>query len=249
MKTLGNPFRPGQNFRSVRGAFPAALVLGCAILSTGCLHLHHRAPVSRRFPPTPQPSAPIVQGEQGIASWYGHPYDGRPTASGEIYNMHAMTAAHRTLPFGTEVRVHDLENGRSVTVRINDRGPFVEGRIIDLSYAAAQAIHMPGVAKVRLEILGSEASSAPAAPAAATEQAAIYAVQVGAFRDPGNAERLKAQISSKFQPVSIASYDRGDGMYHRVRVGQLATQQAAEDLARQLRELGFATQTFVVRVN
>ena len=107
------------------------------------------------------PAAPIVQGEQGIASWYGHPYHGRRSASGEIYNMYDMTAAHRTLPFGTQVRVHDLENGRDVTVRINDRGPFVEGRIIDLSYAAAQAMGMKGIARVRLEILGVGASPSP----------------------------------------------------------------------------------------
>ena len=96
-----------------------------------------------------------MQSEQGIASWYGHPYHGRPTSSGEIYNMYAMTAAHRTLPFGTEVRVHDLDDGRDVSVRINDRGPFVNGRIIDLSYAAAKAMGMlgAGTAMVRLEIL------------------------------------------------------------------------------------------------
>ena len=135
--------------------FPAARIsLAMAILfsATGCLH-HHKAaaPSAHRVPPPP---APIVQGEEGIASWYGHPYHGRQAASGEIYNMYDMTAAHRTLPFGTQVRVHDLENGRDVQVRINDRGPFVEGRIIDLSYAAAQAMGMNGIAQVRLEILG-----------------------------------------------------------------------------------------------
>ncbi len=83
-------------------------------------------------------------GMEGLASWYGHPYHGRPTADGEIYNMYAMTAAHRTLPFGTWVRVHDLDNGRSVDVRINDRGPFIPGRVIDLSYAAAEALGVVG---------------------------------------------------------------------------------------------------------
>ena len=140
-------------------------MLFCA---TGCLHRHKAAAPSAHTTPTPAapapaaPAAPIVQGEEGIASWYGHPYHGRRAASGEIYNMYDMTAAHRTLPFGTQVRVHDLENGRDVTVRINDRGPFVEGRIIDLSYAAAQAMGMPGLARVRLEILGLGATSEPA---------------------------------------------------------------------------------------
>ncbi len=130
------------------------------LVSTGCLHRHRPIQAAQGTPPpVGGPStrpAPIVQGEKGIASWYGHPYHGRPTASGEIYNMYDMTAAHRTLPFGTRVNVHDLENGHDVTVRINDRGPFVEGRIIDLSYAAAQAMHMPGIAQVHLEILDLE---------------------------------------------------------------------------------------------
>lgn len=238
------PKKPGR--RNLRGALPAAVILTCALLTTGCLHLHRHPKVSGRFPPVPQPSVPIVQGEEGLASWYGHPYAGRPTASGEIYNMYAMTAAHRTLPFGTMVRVHNLENGRTVTVRINDRGPFVEGRIIDLSYAAAQAIHMPGVAKVRLEIEGVESGPEPSTPA---QEPGVYAVQVGAFKDRNNAERLKKQISTQFTPVVIVSYDRGDGMFHRVRVGQMNSQQAAEDLARQLREARYATETFVVRVN
>jgi rare lipoprotein A len=212
----------------------AMAILFCA---TGCLH-HHKptAPSAHRVPP---PAAPIVQEEEGIASWYGHPYHGRQAASGEIYNMYAMTAAHRTLPFGTQVRVHDLENGRDVDVRINDRGPFVEGRIIDLSYAAAQAMGMPGVAQVRLEILGLGSSSEPA----------VFAVQVGAFRDPANAERLKARIEASFGPVVILSFDRGDGLFYRVRVGHESSEDAARALAEKLRSANLATATFVVRVN
>ena len=218
---------------------------------TGCLHRHKGAPSAHTTPPPkPQPTtqpagqpvgtpaAPIVQGETGIASWYGHPYHGRRAASGEIYNMYDMTAAHRTLPFGTMVQVHDLENGRDVTVRINDRGPFVEGRIIDLSYAAAQAMGMPGLAKVRLEILGVGAS--PEAP--------VFAVQVGAFRDPANADRLKALIEANDQSVPVQRYDRGDGFY-RVRVGAENSEDAASALAAKLRSANLATDTFIVRVN
>ncbi|MGA3328649.1 MAG: septal ring lytic transglycosylase RlpA family protein, partial [Terriglobia bacterium] len=194
---------------------PAArigVVIAMLFCATGCLHRHKpTAPSARTTPPpavpttTPPsprapgaPAAPIVQGEEGIASWYGHPYHGRRSASGEIYDMYKMTAAHRTLPFGTQVRVHDLENGRDVTVRINDRGPFVEGRIIDLSYAAAQTMGMPGIARVRLEILGLGSTSEPA----------VFAVQVGAFRDPANAGRLKALIEGSYGPVVILSFDR-----------------------------------------
>lgn len=95
--------------------------------------------------------------QEGIASWYGKEYHGRTTASGERYDMMAMTAAHRTLPFGTRVRVTNLENGRQVTVRINDRGPFIRGRIIDLSYAAARRINMirQGLVRVRVDIISS----------------------------------------------------------------------------------------------
>ncbi len=194
-------------------------------------------------PPVGGPStrpAEIVQGERGIASWYGHPYHGRPTASGEIYNMYDMTAAHRTLPFGTRVDVHDLENGHEVTVRINDRGPFVAGRIIDLSYAAAQAMRMPSTAQVRLEILGLGAGGGIPG---------IFAVQVGAFRDRSNAERLKERIESQFGPVIIQDFDRGDGVFYRVRVGRESTEDAAGALAQNLRRANLVTETFVVRLN
>ncbi len=183
----------------------------------------------------------MVQNEEGIASWYGHPFDGRPTSSGEIYNMHDLTAAHRTLPFGTRVRVHDLDNGQDVVVRVNDRGPWIEGRILDLSYGAAKQMGMlgAGTARVRLEILNPAVLSAPG----------IFAVQVGAFRDRTNAERLRDRIAQRFQPVMIQSFDRGDGMYHRVRVGQESSEEAAHELARQLQQAGLVTDTFVVRLN
>jgi len=220
----------------------AMAVLLCA---TGCLHHQHApAPSGRNIPPpgapkTEVPPAPIVQGEEGVASWYGNPFHGRHAASGEIYDMYAMTAAHRTLPFGTQVRVHDLENSRDVEVRINDRGPFVEGRIIDLSYGAAQAMGMLGIAHVRLEILGVGSTSEPAA----------FAVQVGAFRDPANAGRLKALIEASFGPVVILTFDGGDGLFYRVRVGNESSEGAAYELAGKLRSANLATETFVVRVN
>jgi rare lipoprotein A len=153
--------------------------------------------------------------------------------------MYKMTAAHRTLPFGTQVRVHDLDNGHDVDVRINDRGPFVEGRIIDLSYAAAQAMGMPGLARVRLEILGLGTTAEPA----------VFAVQIGAFRDPANADRLKARIEASYGPVAIQSFDRGDGLFYRVRVGHENSEAAARALAEKIRSANLASQTFVVRMN
>jgi len=108
-----------------------------------------------RVPPPPSKPAPIGWTETGVASWYGAPYDGRPAASGEIFDTHKLTAAHRTLPFDTWVEVTNLQNGRQVKVRINDRGPFIDGRIIDLSFAAAYTIEMvgPGTAKVKLKVI------------------------------------------------------------------------------------------------
>jgi rare lipoprotein A len=245
----------------------AAVVIG----ATGCGH--HNIPAAHTIPPHANaptilaaPNLPIEQGEEGIASWYGNPFHGRRAASGEVFNMYDMTAAHRTLPFGTQVKVHDLENGRDVTVRINDRGPFVEGRIIDLSYAAAQAMGMNGIARVRLEILGmspepgappSAVPTTPVAPVIAStpvtsvniDDTGIFAVQVGAFSDPHKADRLKALIESTYAPVTIERFDNGNGIYYRVRVGQESTEAGAIELAAKLRSANLATTTLVVRMN
>jgi len=137
----------------------AFAILAVSFLLSGCAHNRHAA---RTTLPTPPASAQIRGVETGLASWYGHPYHGRAAADGETYDMEKLTAAHRTLPFGTWVRVTNLANTKAVDVRIIDRGPFIDGRIIDLSHAAAQAIDMvgPGVVEVRLDIL-----SVPTGPA------------------------------------------------------------------------------------
>lgn len=209
------------------------------LLATGCLHRRRSVVVTpSAYPPGATPSQ-IVQGQEGIASWYGPGFNGKPTSDGEIYNMYAMTAAHRTLPFGSLVRVRDLENGRSVVVRINDRGPFVEGRIIDLSYAAAQALGMNGTALVRLHVL----SVGPNA------EEGIYSVQIGAFLNPLNADRLRQEIGSGYGPVMIQTYEGANGLFYRVRVGEFQTIEGARALARQLLDANLATQAFVVRLN
>ncbi|MDE3180204.1 MAG: septal ring lytic transglycosylase RlpA family protein [Acidobacteriota bacterium] len=221
------------------------IAAGAILFLSGCLH--RRRAAMRPPPPPAAPGAPVSQRElRGRASWYGYPYQGRPTADGEIYNMYAMTAAHRTLPFGTRVRVDDLDNGHSVVVRINDRGPFIEGRIIDLSYAAAESLGMvgPGTARVRLEILNPEIETGPQAVPG------IYAVQVGAFSGEDNALRLKALIEPHFGPVTIQNYDSPkDGLLYRVRVGQLNNEQSARTLASNLKQAGLTSVTYVVRLN
>ncbi len=161
--------------------------------------------------------------QEGIASWYGHPYHGRRTANGEVYDMMEPTAAHQTLPFDTLVRVTSLKNGRSTRVRINDRGPFVNGRIIDLSLKAAEEIHMvgPGTAKVKLEILSE-----------GTHWRGLFTVQVGAFRERKNAERLRKELDAEFDSVTVQD---APGGIHRVRVGKVAERHAANQLAVRLR--------------
>jgi len=155
--------------------------------------------------------------------------------------MEQMTAAHRTLPFGTWVRVHDLDNQKSVDVRINDRGPFVDGRIIDLSHAAARAIDMigPGTARVRLEIL-----SLPAAPGPA-----YFGVQIGAFENRDNAERLRSEMQAKYGRARIVRRDDTPVMW-RVVVGMEPTQAGASALAARIRsENPSVTAAFVVRLD
>src|SRR3984957_19032156 len=147
--------------------------------------------------PVPRSSGQAVVGrvETGVASWYGHPYHGRRAADGEIYDMEKLVAAHRTLPFNTWVRVTNLNNSKTVDVRIIDRGPFVDGRIIDLSHAAAQAVDMigTGVAKVRVEII-----SAPANP-----EPPIFGVQVGAFTNRANADRMMNDMQTRYGTAKL----------------------------------------------
>lgn len=186
-----------------------------------------------------QPAIPGEYLEEGVASWYGIPFNGHRTSNGEIYDMHEFTAAHRTLPFNCVVRVTNLDNGRQTEVRINDRGPFVANRVIDLSLSAAQAIEMvgPGTARVRLEIV-----SGP------NPEGGFFAVQIGAFTVKQNAERLKAEMETSYSPVSIAPYDSPSGTFYRVRVGRMASEGAAHQLADQLHNVNQFT-TFVVRLD
>jgi len=175
------------------------------------------------------------QTQDGVASWYGHPFDGRPTASGELYDMEKMTAAHRTYPFGSVVRVHDLATDKTTEVRINDRGPFVQGRIIDLSHAAAQAIGMPSIANVQLDVV-----SMPA-----TRGVDEFAVQVGAFTDRAQAEQMRAQMEKEYGTASLVLRP-GDQTW-RVLVGMQPTPESADALAAKLdKEVPPA---FVVRVD
>jgi rare lipoprotein A len=189
----------------------------------------------------PAENAPMsAYSEEGKASWYGLPFHGRRASNGEIYDMHKLTAAHRTLPFETIVRVTNLSNGKSTVVRITDRGPFVDNRIIDLSMAAAQEIDSvgAGVVPVRLQILspGIDPTSG------------FFTVQVGAFRERENAERLRNRLNAEYSPIFIQSYDSPDGLFYRVRVGKIPGQDAAQKFGQRLRDRGDFT-PMVVRLD
>jgi rare lipoprotein A len=197
------------------------------------------APAPARSSRSKTPPAPVGYTEEGNASWYGNPFHGRRASNGEIYDMYKLTAAHRTLPFETMVRVTNLNNGKSTTVRITDRGPFVNDRIIDLSMAAAREIESigPGVVPVRLEVLGN-----------VDVTAGFFTVQVGAFRDRGNADRLRDRLSLSYSPIYIQQYDSPDGIFYRVRVGKVSGEPEAQEFAEKLRNAeGFSP--FVVRLD
>jgi len=171
--------------------------------------------------------------QRGIASWYGKDFHGKKTSNGEIYDMYAMTAAHKTLPLGTFVRVHNLENNRRVEVRVNDRGPFVRGRIIDLSYTAAKDIGIvgPGTGRVDVIALATPATTDDGTPRS-YEPVDLYSgnftFQIGAFANRENAERLTAKLNEKYHNAHVTVYDRGDQIFYRVRVGKFTTLKQAE---------------------
>jgi rare lipoprotein A len=221
----------------MRNLLAAVVALAVVVGVSGC----RRRPKARPVP-APPPAAP-AESETGLASWYGHPYHGRPTSSGEIYDMNKMTAAHRTLAFQTVVRVTNLENGKATEVRINDRGPFIEGRIVDLSRAAADILDIvrPGTALVRLDIVKR--------PPEDRQHPARYAVQVGAFKVEENARKLQQVLGAKYGDAFVQAYEGADGTYYRVRVGRQASVAEAQKLARRLRREPQVTATFVVRIN
>jgi rare lipoprotein A len=179
---------------------------------------------------------PVALGteERGLASWYGHPYHGRRTSSGEVYDMNAMTAAHRTLPFGTWIHVENLDGGQTARVRVNDRGPFVEGRILDVSYAAGVALGVMarGVIPVRLRVVAPPDNLV-------TEPA--FTVQVGAFTEESAAADVQRTLAeSGFESDVVRAEERGRVVY-RVRTGRFSTRPEADAHAERLRSRGFRT--------
>ncbi len=222
----------------------AGVLAGCAkkkvVVQTPPALKTRPSEVPPATPPSPPVAPPVGTSERGLASWYGHPYHGRPAADGEIYDMETLVAAHRTLPFQTMVRVRNLNNGKTVDVRIIDRGPFVQGRIIDLSHAAAKAIELigPGVAMVEVTVVGTPPSPEPA----------LFAVQIGAFREKANADRAQQNMIAAYGSAK-AVLRAGDPPLWRILAGREPSQEAAETLAQRIRADQHEPQAFVVRLD
>ena len=216
------------------------LVLFFLIAACGPRHVV----IEKRMPPPekqevkkerPVPETKIEKRESkevqfGVASWYGGEFHGRPTSSGEVYDMYQLTCAHNTLPLGTVVMVTNIENGRSLELKVNDRGPFVKERILDVSYAAAQMLGMwgKGTAPVKVEVVSF-----------AIEPIQRFTLQVGSFTDETNAQKLAEQLRKSFENVYVAIVETLTQKYHRVRVGQFETRESALPIAEKLSQMGF----------
>ncbi|MBI5417969.1 septal ring lytic transglycosylase RlpA family protein [Candidatus Poribacteria bacterium] len=176
--------------------------------------------------------------EEGLASWYGKDFHGKKTSSGEIYDMNLKTAAHKTLPLGTYVKVKNIENGRITVVRINDRGPFVKGRIIDLSYAIAceLGIDISGTAKVRIEALDRDDVQSISIK---NFSIGNFTIQVGAFKNKENADRLVERLKNMYESTHCAVFNSGNEIFYRVRVGKFNQLSNAYDAQEELDERGY----------
>jgi len=236
---------PGRFARIARSAFSmAALLLMTACARTIAVPLPQAGGIGPGVPSAP----PVTVGseETGLASWYGYPYHGRRTASGEVYDMNDLTAAHRALPLGTRLTVTNLDNAQAVDVRVNDRGPFVDGRILDLSYGAARVIgaDRAGVVPVRLRVMSLPVPGLPAPTAGAPGQSFV---QLGAFISRARAEGLRDAVGRDGEPASISEADVGGETFYRVRVGPYPGHDEARAAAERLATHGYPAARVVER--
>ncbi|MDH4329000.1 MAG: septal ring lytic transglycosylase RlpA family protein [Nitrospira sp.] len=211
--------------------FAAVVILLAGIAVQGC---KASPPHIDRFP-----GYPIGFVERGEASWYGPGFHGNKTANGERYDMHKLTAAHRTLPLGSIAVVRSLTSGRQVTVRINDRGPFARGRVLDLSLAGAKAIGMTGKGTDRIELQVVSYARRPGGMG-------VIRVQIGAFSDLANARALLAQAQREFAGGRITQVDLPEGRRYRVQIGQFMTEAEAEAASARL-DRTLNLQSFIMR--
>lgn len=216
----------------VRSTAPTVLTLAAVLVFvTAC-----SSPAPR---PVYFPGYPIGYVERGIASWYGPGFHGNQTANGERYDMHKLTAAHRTLPLGSIAVVRSTTSGKEVTVRINDRGPFAKGRVLDLSYAGARTLGIlgEGTGQVELRVIGFQGRTA---------DMGFLRVQIGSFAEHRNAQTLLERAQRIYPAGRIQAVDLPDGRRYRVQVGEFKTENQAESAANRL-EADLAVQSFVFR--
>ena len=242
---MGNAHIPRMKKRKF-SIFNLTFFLGVVLflsLLTSC-GPKHRVSYERRIPPPPRKEVPKeertvpekiekreTQGVQyGVASWYGPDFHGKSTSSGEVYDMYQLTCAHNTLALGTIVIVTNLENERSLELKVNDRGPFVKERIIDVSYAASRilGIYEKGTAFVKVETVGPWIEEVPR-----------FTLQLGSFAEESNAHRLADQLRKDFENVYVAAVETSTQKYYRVRIGQFETKELALNTAEKLSQMGF----------
>jgi rare lipoprotein A len=209
-------------------------------------HTSHTTTARQLPAPAPVPTPSTVSGKPlsvqvGLSSWYGPPYNNRRGANGEIFDQNAMTAAHNTLPMGTIIRVTNLATGQSAIVKITDRGPFVHGRILDLSLAAAKAtgVYRAGVAKVKIEVF-SEPST--------TSAGGKWCVQVGAFSNPGNAIKLKDELMHRYSNAKVIEFTGPTGHWVRVNTPQ-GDRAKATQIADSIRPKENGAEAYLVRLD
>jgi rare lipoprotein A len=184
-------------------------------------------------PPTPS-IAPVRPDITGVASWYGPGFNGHHTSSGAIYHQEDLTAASTLFPLGSSLMVTDLDNGRTVEVIVNDHGPYVRGRELDLSERAARVLGMigPGTARVRMEVLRT--------PVGGPAIGQRYFVQTGSFADAANAQRMRERLAAYYSDVQVMEAEAGENRYYRVRMGAFMSRRAAEERATRLASSGFS---------
>lgn len=245
-----------RHFVVLLAGLAVMVMTGCGSLNPFPQHVYSTPP-SKRTSPLPRKQDPktnpyTVMGtryyplktaagydEVGNASWYGKDFHGKKTANGYIYNMYGVSAAHKTLPLGSEVRVTNLENNRSVILVVNDRGPFVSGRILDLSYGAAKELGTveKGVVRVRITAVSSGPMVTRTAPKAPSGAIKSYHVRVGAFGDRSNAERaLRRLVEQGFDDATITTITRDGRILHIVQAGSFSSRDKAESVLESLKD-------------
>jgi rare lipoprotein A len=208
----------GTSLRAVAIILMSALVGGCFTSQTA---------------PPPIRQVPAARSLTGVASWYGPGFNGHRTSSGAIYNQEDLSAASTLFPLGTQLMVTNLANGRAVKVLVNDHGPYVNGRDLDLSHRAAMVLGMlkPGIARVRMDVVSATPGGPPVGPR--------YFVQVGSFTDPANAQRVGEQLERYYDDVQVIEATSDVSRYYRVRMGMFTDRTSAEQRALTITHIGF----------